>query len=146
VGHTCRRLSKTLMCWIAIVRSFTGNNVQDTRSVTSGLQGMLIASFLLCIGCFRLWYMGYDIVNVFICEQPDAWETRFITNQSTWWHPPDDNSLNRLREFKVFKSLHHHTIQINQATRCNNFSSLLVDVYVIRVLTAIWKCNTSNDS
>jgi len=24
----------------------------------------------------------------------------------------------------------HHTIQINQPTRCNNFSSLLLDVYV----------------
>jgi hypothetical protein len=26
--------------------------------------------------------------------------------------------------------MHHHTIQINQPTRCNNFSSLLLDVYV----------------
>jgi hypothetical protein len=33
-------------------------------------------------------------------------------------------------KFKVCKSMHHHTIQINQPTRCNNFSSLLLDVYV----------------
>jgi hypothetical protein len=33
-------------------------------------------------------------------------------------------------KFKVCKSKHHHTIQINQPTRCNNFSSLLLDVYV----------------
>jgi hypothetical protein len=26
--------------------------------------------------------------------------------------------------------MHHHTFQINQPTRCNNFSSLLLDVYV----------------
>jgi len=26
--------------------------------------------------------------------------------------------------------VHHHTIQINQPTRCNNFSRLLFDVYV----------------
>jgi len=26
--------------------------------------------------------------------------------------------------------VHHHTIQINQPIRCNNFSSLLLDVYV----------------
>jgi len=26
--------------------------------------------------------------------------------------------------------VHHHTVQINQPTRCNNFSSLLLDVYV----------------
>jgi len=30
-------------------------------------------------------------------------------------------------EFKVCKSVHHNTIQINQSTRCNNFSSLLLD-------------------
>jgi len=32
--------------------------------------------------------------------------------------------------FEVCKSMHHHTFQINQPTRCNNFSSLLLDVYV----------------
>jgi hypothetical protein len=32
--------------------------------------------------------------------------------------------------FKVCKSVYHHTIQINQLTRCNNFSSLSLDVYV----------------
>jgi len=31
---------------------------------------------------------------------------------------------------KVCKSVHHHTIQINQPTKCNNSSSLLLDVYV----------------
>jgi hypothetical protein len=30
----------------------------------------------------------------------------------------------------VRKSVHHHTIQINQPTRCNSFTSLLHDVYV----------------
>ena len=33
-------------------------------------------------------------------------------------------------KFKVCKSVHYYTIQINQPTRCNNFSSLLLDVYV----------------
>jgi hypothetical protein len=32
--------------------------------------------------------------------------------------------------FKVCKSVHHHTIQTNQPTRCKDFSSLLLDVYV----------------
>jgi hypothetical protein len=32
--------------------------------------------------------------------------------------------------FKVSKSVHYHTIQINQPTKCNNFSSLLFDVYL----------------
>jgi hypothetical protein len=34
------------------------------------------------------------------------------------------------RKFDVCTSLHHHTIQINQPTRCNSFPSLLLDVYV----------------
>jgi len=33
-------------------------------------------------------------------------------------------------DFEVRKSVHHHTIQINQTTRCNGFTSLLLDVYV----------------
>jgi hypothetical protein len=32
-------------------------------------------------------------------------------------------------QFKFSNSVHHHTIQINQPTRCKNFSSLLLDVY-----------------
>jgi len=32
--------------------------------------------------------------------------------------------------FDVRKPVHHHTIQINQPTRCNSFTSLLLDVYV----------------
>jgi hypothetical protein len=33
-------------------------------------------------------------------------------------------------DFKVCKSVHHHTFQINQPTTCNSLSSLLLDVYV----------------
>jgi hypothetical protein len=32
--------------------------------------------------------------------------------------------------FDVRKSVHHSTIQINYPTRCNSFTSLLLDVYV----------------
>ena len=35
-----------------------------------------------------------------------------------------------LTKFKVCKSVHHHTVQINQPTRCENPSSLLLDVYL----------------
>jgi hypothetical protein len=31
-------------------------------------------------------------------------------------------------KFDVGKSVHHHTIQINQPTRCNSFTSLLLGV------------------
>jgi len=33
-------------------------------------------------------------------------------------------------EYDARKSAHHHTIPINQPTRCNSFRSLLLDVYV----------------
>jgi hypothetical protein len=34
--------------------------------------------------------------------------------------------------FKVCRSMHHHIIQINhELRRCNNFSSLLLDVYFL---------------
>ena len=45
------------------------------------------------------------------------------------WNDRSQNE-DRCRAFKVCKSVHHHTIQINQPTRCNNLSSLLLDVYV----------------
>jgi hypothetical protein len=32
--------------------------------------------------------------------------------------------------FDIHTSMHHHTIKINQPTRCNNFTSLLLDIYV----------------
>ena len=35
-----------------------------------------------------------------------------------------------LYAFKVCKSVHHHTFQIKQPTRCNNSSSLLLGVYI----------------
>jgi len=33
-------------------------------------------------------------------------------------------------KFDVRRSVHHHTVQINQPTRCNSFTSLLLDVYM----------------
>jgi len=38
------------------------------------------------------------------------------------------SKVNKINTLKVCKPVHHHTIQINQPTRCNNFSSLLLDV------------------
>jgi len=42
----------------------------------------------------------------------------------------DTETIARNLKFKVCKSVHHHTIQINQPTRCKSFSSLFLDVYV----------------
>jgi hypothetical protein len=38
--------------------------------------------------------------------------------------------VERLMGCKVCQSVHNHVIQINQPTKRNNFSSLLLDVYV----------------
>ena len=40
------------------------------------------------------------------------------------------NSQGCTKSFDVRQSVHHRTIQINQPTRCNSFTSLLLDVYV----------------
>jgi hypothetical protein len=41
--------------------------------------------------------------------------------------------------FKVCQSMHHrHTVQINQPTRCNSSSSLLLDVYVQLNMFRAW--------
>jgi hypothetical protein len=42
----------------------------------------------------------------------------------------DTETIARNLKRKICKSVHHHTVQLNQPTRCNNFSSLLLDVYV----------------
>jgi hypothetical protein len=43
----------------------------------------------------------------------------------------------KINKFKICKSVRHHKFQINQPTRCDNFSSLLLDVYVqLNVLRA----------
>jgi len=39
-------------------------------------------------------------------------------------------ALKMKSRFDVCKSVRHHTIQVNQPTRCNSFTSLLLDVYV----------------
>jgi hypothetical protein len=55
-------------------------------------------------------------------------------SNSRFYHPNNIECRSLIRDiinkFKVCRSVHHHTIQINQPTRCNNFSSLLLDVYV----------------
>ena len=38
-------------------------------------------------------------------------------------------NTNLSKKFDVRKSVHHHTIRINQPTRCNSFINLLLDVY-----------------
>jgi hypothetical protein len=50
-----------------------------------------------------------------------------FTSSITFRHITNNYSLHF---FDVCKSVHHHTIQINQPTRCSSFTSLLPGVYV----------------
>jgi hypothetical protein len=57
--------------------------------------------------------------------------------------PPVQSHASWIHELKVCKSVHHHTIQINQPTRCNNFSSLLPDVYLQLNMFRASSCQSS---
>jgi len=52
-------------------------------------------------------------------------------------------SSQHFEEFNVCKSVHHHMIQINQPTRCNSFTSLLLDVYVSLNMFWVLPCPSS---
>ena len=60
---------------------------------------------------------------IFPTKTTDRLTPTYKENQTTCY------VLISIYAFKFFKSVHHHTIQINQPTRCNSFSSLLLDVY-----------------
>jgi hypothetical protein len=61
------------------------------------------------------------------------------------------NSHKCIKAFNFRKSVHRHTIQINQPTRCNSFTSLLLDVHVwlnmflvpLRPSSGAYKCTGS---
>ena len=81
-------------------------------------------------------------------------------HQITELHAFDSNTIMHLLipllallicRFDVRKSVHHHTIQINQPTRCNSFTSLFLDVYVwlnmfrapLRPSSGVYNCTRS---
>jgi hypothetical protein len=47
-----------------------------------------------------------------------------------YYHHQQQQQHHHHYQFKICNSVHYHTIQINQPTRCNSFSSLLLDVYL----------------
>jgi len=62
-----------------------------------------------------------------ICNQrrQNGWSKKLIYTLKSF-----PQNMKQITKFDVSKSVHHHTIQINQPTRCNSFTSLLLDVYV----------------
>ena len=123
---------------IAVMSSFARSG--RASSVTNG-------AFLLCstdelpstdfhpykIRSYHGVPLAVSFVKIKLISEFTETLSSFIMNTST----TDDNSLASRPEgrtifstFKVCKSVHHHTVQINQQTRCNSFSSLLLDIYV----------------
>ena len=80
--------------------------------------------------CFSLANIcgGWRVIN----EMDTSYDENTSNGQTTDGQTTDvsDRREHILLIFKVCKSVHHHTIQINQPTKCNNFSSLLLDIYL----------------
>jgi len=74
--------------------------------------------------------------NVEKCSKAKLRRVHYIASQSDGGKCAAELQCNSnfkrvIMNFDVRKSVHHHyTIQINQPTRCNSFTSLLLDVYV----------------
>jgi hypothetical protein len=75
-----------------------GNKVLDIIDVRCNHEIFMLIAVFFILDVSDCGIMGYDMVDVVICEQSDASETPLITYQSTWGHPPDHNSLNHFRE------------------------------------------------
>jgi len=95
------------------------NNVDMIQLIFAGQIGILTKS--VCRG------------DIFLCQISD----HFYTSKYSTYVRYLCLNLEFLKvkliygiKFKVCKSVPQHTVQINQPTRCNNFSSLLLDVYV----------------
>jgi hypothetical protein len=74
-----------------------------------------------------LWFL----LQQFECFESDNAVWMFVLKSQQITSCYLDNERKQYHVFKVWKFvLHHHTIQINQPTRCNNFSSLVLEVYV----------------
>ena len=77
-----------------------------------------------------------QVVSVLLRCQPVSPHAFLMWNESCLkktWEVKHKHMIQASEEpegFKVCKSVHHQTIQINQPTRCNNFSSFLLDVYL----------------
>jgi len=68
----------------------------------------------------------FELVSLVVCGiKMKSFATEYSINVCLL-----NNKTIEFHGFKVCKSVHHHTIQINQPTTCYNFSSLLLDVYV----------------
>jgi hypothetical protein len=74
----------------------------------------------------------WKFISSIICRECMALRS-FETSVTIWqsaWRNVTENLNVGFEILKFCKSVHHHTTQINQTTRCKNFRSLLLDVYL----------------
>jgi len=73
-----------------------------------------------------LYHRLFSIWNIALKSRTE----RTSVLQKLQFRHTNTNTYTQNINFKVCQSVHHHTLQVNQPTRCNSFSSLLLDVYV----------------
>jgi hypothetical protein len=78
-----------------------------------------------CVGLRKLQFR--DQRRGMLCAYQNIWKQNEIRKKRNGSFQFQGTTAMR---FKVCKSVHYHTIQMNQPTRSNNFSSFLLDVYV----------------
>jgi hypothetical protein len=87
----------------------------------------MTCSVSLLVGYMRVVPMGTS-------QHRTARKTAHLPSGPLKWYGPNGErnllSPPGTEPSDVRKSVHHHTIQIIQSTRCNSFTSLLLDVYV----------------
>lgn len=73
---------------------FTSNCDEDERPIAADATDMSVTVILrLCVTEGGV--IGYDLVDVVICTQPETSRTLLITYQNTRCHQTDDNSLDQ---------------------------------------------------
>jgi len=119
-GHSAWELYHTSLWYSTGVSLWTREIIMWTWNRKESMNGDYLQELQEFSGAFAKLRNATVMSIMFTC--PSAW------NNSA----PIGRILMKFvfEEFKVCKSVHHHTIQINQPTRCNNFSTLLLDVYV----------------
>ena len=96
---------------------------RDNVNILSGAVTFYSKDDINCLSCAVTHYSGSEPNGV-------TTQNTYITKYILYRGLPTSSREQFLFKFKVCKFVHHHTVQLNHPNRCNNFSSLLLEVYV----------------
>jgi hypothetical protein len=90
---------------------------------------MMMMMIHICIYNVKL---AWKCIFVYILQASRSTSLCYWKPESFQWNKMVYSVLTPLQhiKFTVCQSVYQHTIQINQPTRCNDFSSLLLEIYV----------------